>query len=127
MAEEIARKPYRRPVTSEWITRHPRYVRYMAREFSCLFIGAWTLLMVYGLAQLAAGPESWAAFLALLKSPASIVFHVIALVFTLYHSYTWFLLTPKALPYAPDAVISGSHFAGWAVLTALVLYLAGAF
>jgi fumarate reductase subunit C len=99
----------------------------MAREFSCLFIGAWTLLMVYGFAQLAAGPEAWAAFLALLKSPASIVFHVFALAFTVYHSTTWFMLTPKALPLAPDAVISGAHFGAWAVLTGLVLYLAGAF
>jgi fumarate reductase subunit C len=125
--QDVTRKPYLRPVTLEWITRHPRYVRYMAREFSCLFIGAWTLLMVCGLAHLADGPAAWASFLALLKSPASIVFHVFALAFALYHSYTWFMLTPKALPFAPDAVIAGTHFAGWAVLTGFVFYFAGAF
>ena len=127
MAEEVTRKPFHRDESLAWIGRHPRYLRYLGREFSCLFIGAWTLLMVCGLARLAEGPASWAAFLELLRSPASIVFHVLALAFTLYHSYTWFLLTPKALPYAPDAVISGAHFGAWAVLTGLVLYLAGAF
>lgn len=131
MAEKVnsrqTRKPYLRPVTLEWVTRHPRYLRYMAREFSCLFIGAWTLLMVCGLAHLAEGPAAWTAFLELLGSPASIVFHALALAFTLYHSYTWFMLTPKALPYAPDAVISGAHFGAWAMLTGLVLYFAGAF
>jgi fumarate reductase subunit C len=133
MAEEMSRKPYARPVTSEWIFRHPRYVRYMAREFSCLFIGGWTLLMVWGLKQLAAGPDAWAAFLELLKSPASIAFHGLALAFAAYHSVTWFNLTPKALPlqrgesFVPDAVISGAHFGLWAALSLAILYLAGAF
>jgi fumarate reductase subunit C len=133
MAEEVNRKPYVRPVTSEWIFRHPRYLRYMVRELSCLFIGGWTLLMVWGLKQLAEGPAAWAAFLELLKSPASVVFHVVALGFAAYHSYTWFNLAPKAMPlqlgedFVPEAAVAGAHFAAWAVLSAAVLYLAGAF
>jgi fumarate reductase subunit C len=133
MAEEVSRKPYARPMTFRWIFRHPRYVRYMVRELSCLFIGAWTLLMVWGLRELAEGPAAWAAFLECLKSPASIVFHVLALGFAAYHSVTWFNLTPKALPlqlgeeFVPDAVISGAHFGAWAALSLAVLYLAGAF
>ena len=63
MAEEVSRKPYVRAFTSEWIFRHPRYARYMMREFSCLFIGGWTLLTVWGLKQLSDGPAAWAAFL----------------------------------------------------------------
>ena len=133
MAEKVSRKPYLREITSEWIFRHPRYVRYMVREFSCLFIGGWTLMLVWGLKQLAEGPAAWAAFLECLKSPASIVFHVIALGFALYHSVTWFNLTPKALPlqlgeeFVPDAAISGAHFGAWAVLSLAMLYFAGAF
>jgi fumarate reductase subunit C len=133
MAEEMSRRPYVRGMTSEWIFRHPRYLRYMTREFSCLFVGGWTLMMVWGLKQLAAGPEAWATFLDWLRSPASIAFHVIALAFATYHSVTWFNLTPKALPlqigakFVPDAAISGAHFAAWAVLSLAVLYFAGAF
>ena len=133
MADEVSRKPYVREMTFRWVFRHPRYVRYMAREFSCLFIGAWTLLMVCGLKQLADGPAAWNAFLEGLQSPASIVFHVFALGFAAYHSYTWFNLTPKALPlqlgeeFVPDGVISGAHFGAWAALSLAVLYLAGAF
>ena len=129
----MSRKPYVREMTSEWIFRHPRYLRYMTREFSCLFIGGWTLMMVWGLKQLAEGPAAWAAFLEFLKSPASIAFHVLALGFAAYHSITWFNLTPKALPlqigeeFVPDAAISGAHFGAWAVLSLAVLYLAGAF
>lgn len=129
----MSRKPYVREMTSEWIFRHPRYLRYMTREFSCLFIGGWTLMMVWGLGQLAAGPEAWAGFLECLKSPASIAFHVLALAFAVYHSITWFNLTPKALPlqlgeeFAPDGLISGAHFAAWGVASLAILHLAGAF
>ena len=133
MAEAVSRKPYVREMTYRWIFRHPRYVRYMAREFSCLFIGAWTLLAVWGLKQLAEGPAAWAAFLECLKSPASIVFHVLALGFAVYHSITWFNLTPQALPlqvgeeFLPDGVISGVHFGAWAAVSVAILFLAGAF
>jgi len=133
MAEEVKRKPYVRRETWRWIFRHPRYLRYMAREFSCLFIGGYTLLLVAGLKSLSEGPTAYGAFVESLRSPASIVFHLLALAFATYHSVTWFKLTPKALPvqlgedFVPDGVISGAHYAAWAALSFVVLYLAGAF
>ena len=129
----MTRRPYVRDEGLSWITRHPRYIRYMTREFSCLFIGGWTLVLVWGLGQLAAGPEAWAAFLQALRSPGAIVFQLLTLAFSTYHSITWFNLTPKALPlqvgeeFLPDAVISGAHYAGWIVVSVAVLVLAGAF
>ena len=133
MAEEVSRKPYVREMTYRWIFRHPRYMRYMAREFSCIFIGAWTLMMVWGLKQLAEGRASWEAFLEMLRSPWSIAFQCLALGFSLYHTITWFNLTPKALPvqvgesFLPDAVIAGAHYAAWALLSLVLLKLAGAY
>lgn len=130
----MSRKPYVREIPKfRWFFRHPRYLRYMAREVTCLFIGAYTLLLVAGVKSLSEGPAAWRAFLEGLQSPASIVFHVLALGFALYHSVTWFNLTPKALPvqigedFLPDAVISGAHYAGWGLLSLAVLALAGAF
>ena len=130
----MSRVPYVRTIPKvRWFLRHPRYIRYMTREATCLFIGAYTLLMVWGLRELANGPAAWQAFLECLRSPASIVFHVLALAFASYHSITWFNLTPKALPlqagesFVPDGVISGAHYAGWALLSLAILFLAGAF
>lgn len=133
MAEQMSRKPFVRAMTSEWITRHPRYVRYMAREFSCLFIGGYTLLLVAGLKSLSEGRGAYEAFLEVLRSPAIVALHVLALAFAAYHSITWFLLAPKAMPlqlgeaFVPEAVISGAHFALWGVVSLAVLYLAGTF
>ncbi len=134
MAEQIDRKPFQREVPRlGWILRHPRYMRYMAREVTCLFIGAYTLLLVVGLKRLSEGQVAYDAFLDALRSPASILFHVLALGFAIYHSVTWFNLTPKALPllvgdeFVADRVISGAHFGAWAVLSLLLVILAGAF
>lgn len=130
----MSRRPYVREIAkSTWFLRQPRYVRYMTRELSCLFIGAYALMMVWGLKQLADGPAAWAAFVECLRSPASVVFHVVALAFALYHTVTWFNLTPKAMPlqvgedFVADGVIVGAHYAGWGLLSLAVLYFAGAF
>jgi fumarate reductase subunit C len=117
----MSRRPYLRPVpASEWVFRHPRYVRYMLREFSCLFIGGWTVLMVWGLKALSEGPAAWTAFLAVLRSPAGVTFQLLTLAFALYHSVTWFNLTPKALPVP---FIAAAHYAVWVLLSAGVMYL----
>ncbi len=134
MAEQVTRKPYLREVPRlRWFFRHPRYLRYMAREVTCLFIGAYTLLLLVGVKRLAEGEAAYEAFLAALASPASVVFHAAALAFSVYHSVTWFNVTPKALPlqvgerFVPGGVIAGLHYAVWAALSLAILVLAGFF
>jgi len=130
----MSRAPYVREIPKfRWFFRQPRYLRYMTRELSCLFIGAYTLLLVVGIGRLAEGRAAYEAFLESLKSPASIAFHIFALGFAVYHSVTWFNLTPKALPaqigdaFMPDWVIAGAHYAAWALLSLGMLYFAGVF
>ena len=128
----MSRRPYRRAVsTTSWWTVQPRYIRYMAREASCVFIRAYTAVVVVGLVRLSEGAAAWGAFLAALQAPASIAFHLFAFAFALYHTTTWFNVTPKAMPvqlgeaHLPGSVIIGAHYAGWALVSALVLFLAG--
>jgi len=128
----MSRKPYLRPVSaSAWWLAQPRYIRYMARETSCIFIGAYTGIVVAGLLRLSQGAPAWNGFVEALQTPASIAFHLLALAFALYHTTTWFNVTPKAMPVQigdsrlPGSVIIGAHYAGWAVVSALILFLVG--
>lgn len=130
----MSRNPLVREVPpTSWYFRHPRYLRYMAREVTCIFVGAYCLLLVFGLQALAAGKESYDGFLQALQSPLSVVFHVLAFVAALYHAITWFNATQKAMPvqigetFVPGSWISGAHYVAWAVLSAIVIALAGAF
>ncbi|MCM2307669.1 MAG: hypothetical protein NDI91_09430 [Sulfuritalea sp.] len=128
----------RRPLVREcppttWYFRQPRYMRYMSREITSIFVGAYCVLLVVGLQRLADGPMAWEGFLLALQSPASIVFQILALVAAVYHAATWFNATQKAMPiqigegFVPGKLISGAHYAAWAVLSLIVLILAGVF
>ena len=130
----MSRRPLVRvcPPTT-WYFRQPRYMRYMSREITSIFVGAYCVLLVVGLQRLAAGPAAWEGFLQALRTPASIMFQFLALVAAVYHAATWFNATQKAMPvqigedFVPGNVISGAHYAAWAVLSLVVLYLAGVF
>ncbi|MGZ8201707.1 MAG: hypothetical protein ACXW2I_00080 [Burkholderiales bacterium] len=134
MAEQVTRRPFVREVSrTRWFFRHPRYMRYMAREITCIFIAVYTAILIGGVYRLAQGPGPYEQFLSALASPLSIAFHVLALIFSVYHSVTWFNLTPKALPVQvgdktlPDAVIAGAHYVGWAAISIALLFIAGVF
>jgi fumarate reductase subunit C len=130
----MSRKPLVRecPPTT-WYFRQPRYLRYMSREITSIFIGAYCVLLVVGLHRLANGPEAWEGFLLALRSPDSIVFHLLALAASFYHAATWFNATQKAMPiqigedFVPGNIVSGAHYAAWAVLSVAILFLAGVF
>jgi len=128
----MSRKPLIREVPpTTWFFRHPRYMRYMAREVTCIFVGAYCLLLVVGLQRLAAGQASYEAFLQALRSPVSVVFHLLALVASVYHAATWFNASQKAMPvqvgedFVPGNVISGAHYVIWIALSLVILYFAG--
>jgi succinate dehydrogenase subunit C len=128
----MSRRPYIRPVSeASWWLSQPRYIRYMARESSSLFIGAYSGVLIFGLVRLSQGADSWDGFLQTLQSPGSIVFHLLALAFALYHTTTWFNVTPKAMPLqlgqkpVPGGAIIGAHYLGWVVVSVLILFLVG--
>jgi fumarate reductase subunit C len=133
MAQQVGRKPFVREVPRvTWFLRHPRYVRYMLREITCFFIGGFSVLLIVGLLRLTQGRPAYEAFLASLQTPLAQVLLFLTLLAAILHSVTWFNLTPRAMPlqrgedFLPDALIAGAHYAGWAVITAVILVLSGA-
>lgn len=91
-------KTYMRPMAGWW-RRNPFYLWYMAREASCLFITVYALVLLVGLWRLSQGPAAFEAWRAALAAPVSVAFHLVALVFVLYHAWTWFKIMPKTLPF----------------------------
>ena len=127
-------KPYVREVSRYgWFFRNPRYLRYMAREVTCVFIGLHALILIVALMRLSEGREAWEAYLANLCSPAGVALQLLILAFAVYHSTSWFNVTPKGMPvqigenFLPGAVIVGAHYAGWLVASVALLFLAGVF
>ncbi|HEX5286061.1 MAG TPA: fumarate reductase subunit C [Polaromonas sp.] len=132
MEQKMSRRPYVQEVSrTTWFFKRPRYMRYMAREVTCIFIGIYTIILLVGLARLSEGQAQYEGFLAALRQPSSIVFHVLALAFSLYNSFTWFNVAPKALPiqvgegFMPDSVVAGGHYVVWVLLSLFILFWAG--
>jgi fumarate reductase subunit C len=99
----------------------------MLREASCVFITAYALILLVGLAKLTQGEAAFGAWLGMLSRPWSIGFHAVALVLVLYHTWTWFKVMPKTLPFVrlggrrvPDVLIVASGLAASAVLSAIL-------
>ncbi|MCS5648565.1 MAG: fumarate reductase subunit C, partial [Dehalococcoidia bacterium] len=105
------------------------YILFMIRELTSVF-GAgnciFLLALVYKLTQ---GAETYGNFISALKLPSSIVLHFITLAFVLYHTITWFNLTPKILVLyrgeerIPQGLVAGTFYAGWVLVSVILAWL----
>lgn len=128
----MSRRPYiREPSKTGWWLKHPRYIRYMMREMSAAFIGIYALVLIAGLFRLSQGEAVYGAFLAAVEGPVGVAFAVVAMIFAIYHTYTWFQVTPKAMPLTfagkrvPGAIIIAAHWLGFVVVSAALWLLVG--
>lgn len=127
----MSRRPHVRGIRRSWWLRQPRYLAYMVRELTSLFVALYSIFLVVALARLAQGPAAWDGFLAAARSPWAIGFQFVCLLFATYHSVTWFAVTPKAMPLmlkgepVAAGVIVGAHYLVWLVISLGVVIAAG--
>jgi fumarate reductase subunit C len=81
-----------------WWLKNPRYIHYMIREATSVFVGIYALILLVGLVRLGSGEAAYAGWLTALQHPLAIVFHVVALAAALLHTVTWFSVAPKVVP-----------------------------
>lgn len=120
---------YVRPMTG-WYRRNPRFLRYMLRELTAVFLAGYAVLLLIGLAALARGPEAWDGYVAFLASPLSIALHTVILIAALYNAATWFAVSPKAMPplrlgsrRVPDRLIVGGQAVALVVISIVMVAL----
>jgi fumarate reductase subunit C len=118
-------KTYTRPMAGWW-RRNPYYGWYMLREASSVFITAYALVLLWGLARLCQGSAQFDAWLEALKSPFWIGFHAVTLALVVYHAWTWFKVMPKTLPRVPlsDNGIVTAGMGAVALVTLVLLWIA---
>ena len=123
-----ARRPYLRSMRGWW-RRDPFFMRYMLRETTAFAVLAYALVLTVGVVRLAQGEAAWNGWLAALRTPASLLLHIVLLVAMAVHAQSWFAIMPKTMPMM---FVGGRRLAavvitrtGWvaAVLAALVLFV----
>ena len=121
--------PYHQPMSPTWWLRNRAYFLFMLRELTSVFIAGYAILLLILLYQLNAGRDAYQSYLRFLSAPGMVAFHVIALAAALFHTVTWFNLTPKVLVvrmggrHVPASVIAGVNYVAWIVISALVAWI----
>ncbi len=125
------RRPYVRSMDGWW-RRDAYFVRYMAREVTALFVAAYAAVVLVGLVRLSQGEAAFNGWLQALKSPLSLVFHLVVLAVFCYHTWSWFSIMPKTMPImfvggkrVQPGTITGAGLAAAVVACLAVLLIVG--
>ena len=94
-----------------------------------MFVAFFALTSLWQLRALAQGPDAYARFVARLKTPIFLAVDIVALGFVLFHTITWFNLTPTAMVVrvrgkrVPDMIVAGSNYVVWVLVSAAVAWI----
>lgn len=118
-----------RKMGSDWWRQRGAYTFVMVRELTAVCIALYLLGFLVMLAKLGQGPQAYAAYLDVMRSPVMLLLHVVAMAGALFHTITWFNLAPRALVVwlgedkVPDLMIAGPHYLGWLGFSLIVVLL----
>lgn len=127
---------YRPKPSIFWWLRKRSYLLFALRELSSVFAAWFVAVTIVFAWSVAGGPDRYERFLDVMSNPILVLLNVIALAFLLLHTVTWFNLTPRAMPVrlprlipgvggqrVPSPVIVAAQWAGFAAVSALVVWL----
>lgn len=121
-------KWYRKHVSTWWWTEQWRSFKFILRELSSLAVIYFVALLLWLLWSLGKGEASYVNFLVWMEKPLLIVCNIIAFLFVLYHTITWYNLAPKAMAVRvggkrlPDWMIAAPNYVAWVVISAIVAW-----
>jgi fumarate reductase subunit C len=111
-----------------WWLRRPAYLWFMIRDVTSVFIAGYCVFLLVLMCR-STDANRFDDFYKGLQTPLSVALHLIALVFAVYHSVTFFNLTPRVLVVfrgdekVPEHLIAGVHYAAWAVVSVVLFIL----
>jgi fumarate reductase subunit C len=112
-----------------WWLKDRAYTKFVLREMTSVFVAFFAMLYVWQLRAVAEGPDAYARFMARLKTPPFLILDAVALLFVLFHTITWFNLTPTAMVVrvkgkrVPDRIVAGSNYVVWVILSGVVAWI----
>ena len=94
---EGAARAYVRPMRGWW-RRNPFFIRYMVREATAVAVAVYAIVLTTGVVRLAQGEAAWNGWLEALRSPWSLLMHLVLLAAMIVHAKSWFEIMPKTMP-----------------------------
>lgn len=119
---------YRERVSTYWWLWRWPYLKFVLREISSVFVAWFVVLTLLQVRGLAGGPAEYARLQEWMRSPLLLVLNATSFGFVLFHAVTWFNLAPTAMVVrfrgkrVPGALIAGSNYAAWVMVSALLAW-----
>jgi fumarate reductase subunit C len=120
---------HRTRMSTYWWLKHPDYLLFILRELSSIFV-AWSVVYLLLLVRAVnEGTNSYHEFLSWSSRGGVLLLNVVALLFVVYHSITWFNLAPQAMAVrfqgkrVPGTWIAASNYLAWALVSAFIAWL----
>ncbi len=120
---------WRRPISTWWWLRKRTYFVFVMRELSSLFVAWFVLFLLVLVRAVSQGEAAYEDFLDWAASPVVVVVNVVAFLFILLHTVTWFGVTPQAMALqvrgkrVPAPLVIGAQYVGLAVVSAFIWWL----
>ncbi len=81
-----------------WFLKREGYRRFMVREMTAFAMAAFLVYLLYWLRAIGDGYTAFVQMVELTRNPVTVTLLALAFGAVLYHSITWFNLTPKIMP-----------------------------
>ena len=120
---------HRTRVSTYWWLERWRYVKFILRELTSIFVALFVVMTLLQIRALAHGPQTYQAFQERLANPLVLVLNTVGLLFVLFHTITWFNLTPKAMAIRvggkriPDVLLTAPNYVAWVVVSGVVAWI----
>ena len=120
---------YRARVSTWWWLGHWRFRRFIFRELSSVFVAWFVVVTLLQVRALERGPAAYELFQHRLQNPAVLAVNIMALLFVVFHTATWFNLAPAAMAVrlrgkrVPDVLIAAPNYLAWLLASGAVAYV----
>ena len=120
---------YKTELGRTWWLKNSAFRAYMLREATVLPLVFFILCMLAGVYSLSKGEQAWQSWVVAMGSPLVLVLNVLALVASLYHAATFFVLFPRVMPIrlggkkVSDNLIVAGQWAGVAGVFVLAAWI----
>jgi fumarate reductase subunit C len=101
----------------------------MLRDATAIFIAGYCIFLLFAMCAARHSPVEFAAHYAKWGSGLSKILHLLALIAAVYHSVTFFNLTPQVLVVfrgeekVPGHLIAAGHYVLWAVVSLIIIWI----
>ncbi len=121
-------REYVRPIPATWWLKNPAYTKFILRELSSVFIAGYCIFLMVLLYK-SSDSQAFASFYEGLKSPVSVVLHLVVLGFALFNSITAMNAAPRIVTVfrgdekVPDHLIAGGHYLMWLAMSVILIVI----